>query len=395
MKHIFTLLICLVVLNLSVFTDDSNPVTSEAKYYENAKVLRVKYTSGEAFVQRSYDQGLEQATVNLPVFEKDKIGTTSGRLELYLGRSNYLRLDYDSEIILTEIPSLRKTNLIMRILKGGIYLDMENIDREKDIEIQTPDCGIFLLDRGIYRINVNESGNTEIYVQEGIAEVAGDNTSLNVRANQKTVMANGNVRERPFYFQSSDRDSFDQWNNQRNQTIGYSRHSSSRYLESGYEDYEYELSRSGRWIYEPGYTSHIWIPYNVGSYWRPYWNGRWIQNPFYGYVWSSHDPWGWYTHHYGRWHWSAFYGWYWIPGYHWSPAWVSWSWNHYYYSWCPLNYWNRPLIILNKKWMRNYNYRKGIPIHSKSNIIVKKNQLSASHINKLALFNRELARFGN
>ena len=95
MKRILTLIICLVMVNLTLVAADSNPTQSEATYYENAKVIRVKYSSGETFVQRSYDQGLEQATVNLPVFEKDKIGTTTGRLELYLGRSNYLRLDND------------------------------------------------------------------------------------------------------------------------------------------------------------------------------------------------------------------------------------------------------------------------------------------------------------
>ena len=114
------------------------------------------------------------------------------------------------------------------------------MDNEKDIEIQTSDCGIFLLNRGIYRINVTKAGYTEVYVYEGMVEVAGDNYSRNVRSNQKMVMSNGNVKERPFYFHSSERDGFDQWNEERNKIIGHARQSSSRYLESGYEDYEYD-----------------------------------------------------------------------------------------------------------------------------------------------------------
>ena len=128
MKKIIALSICLIFLNLFVFADNQNPTKYEAKYYDNAKVVRVKYSTGEAFVQRSYDEGLEEATVNLPIFEKDKVGTTDGRIELYLGRSNYLRLDYDSEVILNKIPTLRKTNLNLRITKGGVYLDIENIE---------------------------------------------------------------------------------------------------------------------------------------------------------------------------------------------------------------------------------------------------------------------------
>jgi len=393
MKKTLILTICLILLNLFAYTDTENPTQNEAKYYDNAKVVRVKYSIGESFVQRSYDEGLEEATVNLPVFEKDKVGTTDGRVELYLGRSNYIRLDYDSEVILNKIPALRKTNLSLRISKGGIYLDIENIDHEKDIEIQTPDCGVFLLDRGIYRINVNQEGQTEVFVYDGIAEVAGDDYSRNVRENQKIVMSDGNVRERPYYFNSSEKDGFDQWNEIRNRTIGYSRHSSSRYLESGYEDHEYELSRSGRWRYESNYSTYIWIPYNISSYWRPYWHGRWVYHPFYGHVWSSYDSWGWYTHHYGRWHWSHYNGWYWIPGYRWSPAWVSWFWNDSYYGWCPLSYWNRPLIVLNKRWMRNYHYRGGIPFHSRSNTIIRKNQLSSSRIHSVALKRSQMSRF--
>lgn len=392
MKHVLKISLCLIFVYSLILAEDSDPTNFQPKYYENAKVIRVKYVSGEAFVQRSYDEGLEEATINLSVFEKDKVGTTSGRLEFYLGRLNYLRLDHDTEVILSEIPSLGKTILNLRIIKGGLYLDIAQIDNQKDIELQTPDCGVFILDRGLYRINVNESGTTEVFAHEGIAEVAGDSESRNVRANQKTVMSGGAVKERPFYFHSSERDGFDEWNEQRNQAIGHSRQSAPRYLESGYEDCEYELSHSGRWAYEPEFTTYVWIPYHIGSSWRPYWNGRWIWNPYYGYVWNSYDSWGWYTHHYGRWHWSPYYGWYWIPGYHWSPAWVSWFWGHSYYGWCPISYWNRPLIVINKRWLKNYHYWKGMPVHASSSIIIRKNQLSASHISKVALKGSDITR---
>ena len=83
MKKIIAFFICLIFLNLFVFADTQNPTKYEAKYYDNAKVVRVKYSTGEAFVQRSYDEGLEEATVNLPLFEKDKVGNTDGRIELY------------------------------------------------------------------------------------------------------------------------------------------------------------------------------------------------------------------------------------------------------------------------------------------------------------------------
>jgi hypothetical protein len=392
MKKIISLIISLVLLAPLAFTyDDGNDPDQgvEPQYYDDARVMRVKYTQGEAYVKRSYDDGFEEAAINLPIFEKDTAGTTDGRLEVYMGRLNYLRLDNDTEVVFDKIPALQKTDLGVKVLRGGIYLDIENLDYERDIEIQTPDCGVFLLDKGTYRINVSEGGQSEVYVMDGIAEVAGDNYSRNVRENQKVVMFNGQVKERPFYFYSTDKDDFDRWNQDRTGELGYARYGSSQYLDSGYEEYEQELSRNGRWRYNDTYNSYTWIPYNVGDDWRPYYNGRWVWNPFYGYVWNSFDSWGYFTHHYGRWHWDPFYHWYWIPGYHWSPAWVSWFWDDDYYGWCPLSWWNRPVIVYNGHWWRDHHYRDGIPFNARSTTIIRKSQLSSPGVHRAALTNAE------
>lgn len=375
----------ILLLNTFVFSEYQDQEEYQAQYYDNAKVLRVKYAQGETYVQRSYDEGFEEATVNLSIFEKDKVGTTEGRVEIYLGRLNFLRLDYDTEVEFERAPELRKTDMTLRIRRGGIYLDIRNLDNERDVEVQTPDCGVFLLNSGVYRINVTEGGETEVLVYEGLAEVSGNDYSRNVRESQKIIMRDGRVTERPFYFYASNTDEFDRWNQARNSAGGYARYGVSRYLANGYEDYEYELSRSGRWVYNNSCREYTWIPYNIGSSWRPYYHGRWHWNPFYGYVWNSYDSWGYFTHHYGRWEWDPYYGWYWIPGYHWSPAWVYWFWDNDYYGWCPVSRWNRPVIIINNHWNRNHNYhRDGIPTHSRSAVIIKKHQLGAAHIDRVA-----------
>jgi hypothetical protein len=362
---------------------ENNP--GEAKYYDNAKVIRIKNVEGEGFVQRSYDEGDEEATPNLPLFEKDTVGTTAGRLGIYLGRLNYLRLDSDTQVQLLSIPQLRKTDLVARVEKGAVYLDIESLDNEKSIEIQTPDCGVFILDKGIYRINVDENSSTEVFVMEGIAEVAGQESSRNVRENQKIVMTRGNIEEKPYYFYASEKDDFDSWNEAQNREQGYARYGTARYLQSGYEDYEYEMSRSGRWSYMSEFNSYVWTPYYSNADWMPYANGRWVYNPFYGYVWTSYDTCGWFTHHYGRWQWNYTGGWYWIPAYHWSPAWVSWFGDSDYYGWCPLSWWNRPVVIINGHWNRDYDYHRGIPHHSRSTIIIRKNELTAVNALRAAL----------
>jgi hypothetical protein len=385
------ILFCTVMMvGLFAWADENNLDPVDVKSYDNARVIRVKHSEGETFVKRSYDEGYEEASPNLPVFEKDIVGTTDGRVELYLGSLNYLRLDNDTEVEFDKVPALRKTDMALRLNKGGIYLDVTNLDHEKDIELQTPDCGLFLLEPGKYRIDVNEDGNTEVLIEEGKAEVTGEDYSRVLGADQKIVMSEGRVTERPDYAQASDSDNFENWNEGRNEDLGNARYTSSHYLDDGYEDCEYELSRQGRWRYSTSYNTYMWIPYHVDGGWSPYYNGQWIWHPIYGYVWHSYDSWGWYTHHYGRWHWSYYDGWCWLPGYRWSPAWVSWYGHDNYHGWCPIDYRNRPIIVVNKSWLKNYDIRRGMPTHSSSLIVVKKSQLSAAHISKVALRNSEL-----
>jgi hypothetical protein len=393
MKKTLIVFASLLLLSAAGGSEDLQGNANEAKYYDNAKVVRIKTIQGEGFVQRSYDDGHEEATANLPLFEKDTAGTTDGRMSIYLGRLNYLRLDVDTTVILEKVPQLRRTDLAVRLEQGSICLDVENLDQEKSIEVQTPDCGIFLLDKGVYRINA-DGERTEVLVLEGVAEVAGRDSGRNVRENQKIVMAGGEMAERPYYFTASEKDDFDRWNDEQNRELGYARYGSSRYLQSGYEDDEYEMSRSGRWTYMSEFGSYAWCPYNTGADWMPYANGRWVWNPYYGYVWVSYDPCGWFTHHYGRWHWSYAHGWHWIPSYHWSPAWVSWFWNDSYYGWCPLSWWNRPVIIVHDRWDRHYDYHRGIPHHSRSTIIIRKHELSAANMRRVAVNKAALGQNG-
>ncbi len=387
MKHTIVFLSIMLILALFLpaqYSAGAEEETFKARYYENAKVVRVKYVDGEAFVDRSYDEGQEEATTNLPLFEKDEVETTDGRMEIYLGRLNYLRLDYDTRVELEKLPALRHTSLTMNIRHGGVYLDINGLDYERDMEIQTPDCGVFLLGRGVVRLNVVPGEGTEVIVHEGLVEVAGSSYTRDLRSGQKIRFMSGAVRESPFYFRTASNDDFDQWQRQRDQQLGVARYGTSRYLDEGYSDYEYELSRHGRWQFSSAYGRHIWIPHHLMSGWRPYFHGRWIWHPYYGYVWTSYDNWGWFTHHYGRWHWDLRMGWHWIPGYRWSPAWVAWYWGDDYYGWAPLSYWNRPIFVFNNRWQRGYHYWKGLPRNSLSTVIIRKDRLLAAHVHQHA-----------
>jgi hypothetical protein len=101
-------------------------------------------------------------------------------------------------------------------------------------------------------------------------------------------------------------------------------------FQSFYDD----LMPYGTWIDYPGY-GQVWHPRAEDDF-RPYAsNGNWVYSNE-GWGWESNYNWGWAPFHYGRWLYDDLYGWLWIPGYEWSPAWVTWGDVDDYYAWAPL-----------------------------------------------------------
>jgi len=98
--------------------------------------------------------------------------------------------------------------------------------------------------------------------------------------------------------------------------------------------FEQQLSPYGRWVDTPEY-GRVWFPANVDPEWQPYADGQWVSTRW-GWSFAAPVPWGWAVYHYGRWGWRAGFGWFWVPGYVWSPAWVSWRWVNGYACWSPI-----------------------------------------------------------
>lgn len=95
-----------------------------------------------------------------------------------------------------------------------------------------------------------------------------------------------------------------------------------------------ELDDYGRWV-DYGDYGACWVPADVGYGWRPYMRGYWTYTD-YGWTWASYEPFGWATYHYGRWIEDPYYGWVWVPGTVWAPAWVAWREADDCIGWAPL-----------------------------------------------------------
>ena len=383
MKRIFAFSVCMAFLISAAFS-------SPQEGYYSYSFARLNYVQGDVFVQRAEDLGYEEGVVNLALIEGDKLGTNRGRAEVHLGKHNYLRASSFTQIDFVRLPRQGDYLVELHLLSGEIFLRINFLEREKDLEIHTPDASLYILEEGLYRVLIRENRESEFFVYEGAAEAAGEKESLLLRGEESILVANGYFQSDPRNFNAYARDDFASWS--RSRDAQHSRIITRGYLPSELYEYEVELAYSGRWIYERPY-GYVWVPYVRDYYWRPYLFGRWVWYPIIGWTWISHESWGWCVYHYGRWHWRGGLGWYWIPTRYWGPAWVHWYRGYDHVGWCPLSYYGYPAVVINNHFYGRY-HERSYPLHSRALTVVHKSQLQARRISKVALSQNRVAKLG-
>jgi len=387
MKRTFIIAVAVFALAAGVFAQEAQVPAPQAQQeakdakYTNDSIARLSYVDGKAFVQRASDLGYEEAALNMPISEGDRLSTSEGRVEVHFGRANYLRLDNDSKVDILNLPKKDDEIARIRVWSGHVFLVVGTLKKEKAIELHTADSSFYVLDRGVYRVDVRENRDTEIQVHQGLIEVAGEEGSTLLKASQRLEISEGRFASKPSSFIAVANDGFDRFNESRAAATG--REIAQARLPEELSDYEGELEEYGDWTYLPPY-GNVWVPGGIDEDWRPYYNGRWTWLPLSGWTWWPYDPWGWSTFHYGRWHWGVDLGWYWIPMNRWGPGWVNWWWDDYYFGWAPLSYWGYPGVMMGGMYYGHY-YGAFYPHESRALTVVRRDQLRDPHIARNAL----------
>jgi len=349
--------------------------------YTNSSIARLSYVKGNSYIQRSSDLAYEEGVVNMPVGEGDRIGTTEGNVEIYLRKGAYFRLDNDTKVDFINLPKKGDDLTQIRLWSGNIYLSIDFLEREKSIEIHSTDVSVYILDEGLYRINVKPNQETEIFVFNGLVEASGASGSVLIKEAQMLEAIDGQFTSNPIRFYATSEDNFDIWSEYRESLLR--KKLAQTYLPDELSDFEHELQSYGEWTYVPSY-GRVWVPGRVGANWRPYYDGRWVWMPACGWTWLPYESWGWVTFHFGRWHWNIGMGWYWIPTTIWGPGWVSWYWGYDHCGWAPMSYYGYPGVIINNVYYGRYT-SPYYPAHSGALTVVRKDQLQARRISRVAM----------
>ncbi len=274
-----------------------------------------RLTSVEGYVQVSQAGGnaSNPGVLNMPLVEGQTVATEdSGQAELEFEDGSLARITPDSTVVLLRLGGDSGTQIVL--VKGLAYFELR----------AAPGIGytIFAADDRLHP-TANTTVRVEldapppaIAVLDGTLQVERPGSyTTEVRAGE-TFRADVNGEGRYFLLQGITPDTWDAWNETRDQQAAdaVARQTDARSGYSGDKGYGWsDLDANGTW-YDAGPQGQVWQPEGGdGPDFDPYANGNWVWYPVRGYVWASAYPWGWTPFHCGSWSYWGGFGWGWVP----------------------------------------------------------------------------------
>src|SRR5438034_303313 len=271
-----------------------------------SRVGRLSYLSGPVSFRPGDVDDWTDATINYPLHNGDHLWTDSdARAEITVGSSAF-RLAPQSAF---GFLALDDRTVQVRLSQGSLNVRVRDLGESESLEIDTPSGAVALLRSGVYRVDVDSSGDTtSVTVRRGEAEVTASGSAFPVHPQQTAMVVGG---DSPTYDvrEAIRSDDWEDWCASRDRRWDDAR--SSRYVSRdviGYED----LDDNGEWRTTPDYGP-VWVPRTVATGWAPYRYGHWAWVEPWGWTWIDDAPWGFAPFHYGRWVYVGD-GWAWVPG---------------------------------------------------------------------------------
>lgn len=268
------------------------------------RVARLALSQGSVSFQPAGTDDWVSAVVNRPITTGDKLWTdNNSRAELHIGSASIRISDNTGFSFL----NLTDNTTQIRLTSGTLRVRVKRLDDDENFEIDTPNLAFSILRPGIYRVHVNDDGDsTVIRVRSGEGEVTGGDSAYTVRARDVATFNGTDRLVADFESYGGDEDDFDAWcaDRDRHEDLSASR----RYVSDdviGYED----LDDYGGWRPVPEY-GNVWFPHTTVVGWAPYRYGHWAYIYPWGYTWVDDAPWGFAPFHYGRWvNYNGVWGW--------------------------------------------------------------------------------------
>lgn len=280
---------------------------------QGGHVARLTSTEGTVHIDRAGDTTGDVAVLNMPLIEGSTVVTgQDGQAEVEFEDGSLARLTPNSTLMLAQIGGASGTQLA---LAGGLaYFELRAAPSISYTVLAAGDR-LHPTENATVRISLDEPPPA-IAVLDGTMQVERPGSyATEVRAGE-TFRADVNGEGRYFLMQGVTPDTWDSWNEMRDQQAAdaAARQTDARGGYAGDNGYGWsDLDANGTW-YDAGPQGQVWQPSGGGDAgFDPYGNGNWVWYPTAGYVWASAYPWGWTPFRCGSWSYWGGFGWGWAP----------------------------------------------------------------------------------
>jgi hypothetical protein len=284
MRNFLTLFAAGVLLSALAVADDDPP----------SRAVRLSYMAGTVtFQPQGEETDWVPADVNRALTNGDKIWVEQGgRTEMQTVNSTIRLNGHTNFSFLTVEGDTTQIQLSL----GSMLIRLKSLDENETYEVDTPQVAFTLLRPGIYRVEVDEAGNTTVItVRGGDGETTADGKANPLHANEQvTVTGNPAAYNK---HGAPNPDEFDDWANTRDKAQDAS--VSVKMVAPGVVGVT-DLDVAGAWRPAPIY-GNVWFPNGLVAGWAPYRFGHWGFVAPWGWTWIDDAPWGYAPFHYGRW----------------------------------------------------------------------------------------------
>ena len=297
--------------------------TARAYDARPTRAARLSYLQGSVTVVRMDNTGSDTAQLNMPLAEGLRVMTgEDGQAEVEFEDGSLVRLTPNSSLNLDHLSADSGGNFQtqLSLVQGLVYAELRAASKYV-YQLNVDGAVVSPVENATIRINLDEPP-AAIAVLTGRAHVerVGSQDSTGYRADVRggeTLTADSTDPGRYFLSQQIAEDSWDNWNEERDQAAADEASSRTAARDSLEGDHGYgwsDLDANGSWYDVPG-QGQVWQPTVAAEEdFDPYGYGSWVWSPGAGYVWASGYSWGWTPFRCGNWsYWNGF-GWGWAPG---------------------------------------------------------------------------------
>ncbi|MHB1701251.1 MAG: DUF6600 domain-containing protein [Acidobacteriaceae bacterium] len=294
---------------------EPDPQDQGAGAQQRQRIVRLSYVQGSVRILQGDSTEFSQAKQNMPLVEGTRVDTgDDGRAELEFEDGSLVRLAPDSSVTLDQLVRQEGVYIsAVHLVSGLTYLELR-ASRRYSFLITYADGEFSPVQNSTVRVNLDLQP-ADLAVLDGDIRVDKPD-AYNVEVRQgESLQSDVADPSRYFLSQTIAQDSWDAWNDDRDQALlaQAADTTSARDQYAGDVGYGWsELDAYGNWYPVPGYGL-MWQPSGYGDNFDPYGNGAWADYPTYGYVWVSAYPWGWTPFQCGNWSYAGGFGWGWMP----------------------------------------------------------------------------------